>query len=99
MKGFFKKNDATSNQAAMPKYSIRVLNENWVETAQILRRDYNKEWLEITSANGIVDGKETEVTRITFESDQNEYIEIRVNLALKKIDEIEEKTEEPEEKK
>lgn len=78
------------NNMMVPKYSIRVLDENWVETAQMLRKDYDKKRLEVTAATGIVDGEEVPVTRLTFESTQDEYIDIRVKLALKKIDEIDE---------
>lgn len=84
----FKKTAGTN--MVVPKYSIRVLDENWVETAQMLRKDYDKKWLEVTAATGIVDGEELPVTRLTFESTQDEYIDIRVKLALKKIDEINE---------
>ena len=68
-------------------YAIRVLEDGYKEALDLLRKGFNKRDICMTDTAVKIDGADVEAVRLTFESNDDEYLEIRYQLKEKGIKE------------
>ena len=94
---FFKKEEKKQEKKGT-LYALRVLEGGYEDCVRLLRKDFDKHDIRMTDTTVKVDGADTEAVRLTFESTDDEFLEIRFALMKKGIGEIKETKEEEDEK-
>jgi len=82
---FFKREATEEKQEKL--YAVRVLEDSYKEAVEMLRKDFEKHDIRITDTAVKVDGQDLEAVRLTFGSNDDEYLEIRYRLKEKGIKE------------